>query len=282
MGELFGRSYKLTVSLLGIPGFMIDSSISDPPLDIAFNVVRTLTREPNTANITVFNLSPVNRSNLEVLEDAQVELEAGYGNKNGLIFKGDCEVNNVHTFPDWQSVFEADDGGKAIRFDRVNLSFAPGTTLATVINKVAAEARVGIGNAALAALQGNLVDSGGKSFLNGITVSGNLAKQMNRLTKSSGLEWSIQNDTLQLLVNGQPLPQEAVLLNSDTGLVGAPSVGNKGEVTFRSLLNKDIVPGGLVQLASQKLTGLFVCRKCTYIGASLGQDWYVDVEAKAL
>lgn len=279
MGELFGRSYKLTVSLLGIPGFMIDSSIDDPPLDIAFNIVRTMTREPNTAEITIINLKPSNRAILETLKEAQVELEAGYGGDNGVIFKGDVEINNDHVFPNWLTVFEADDGGKAVQLDRVNLSLPPGTTLQTAIMAVAGQMRTGIGNA-LATSGLGVLSEGGVQFLNGITLSGPAAKQLNRLCKSSGLEWSVQNDALQILPKGVPLPVTAVVLDENTGLVGSPSIGNKGEVTYRSLLNRDIVPGGLASIVSKKVTGLFRNEKCTYTGASLGQPWYVDVEAK--
>lgn len=280
MAELFGRSYELTVSMLGIQGFKIDSSIQ-PALDIQFEVVRTLTREPNTAKITVINLSPINRANLEILEDALVELKAGYGNNSGVIFVGDCEVNNRHEKPQWYSDFEADDGGKSVRLDRVNLSFAPGATLSTVIAQVASSMRVGIGNTAIEALKGTLVD-GGKEFLNGCVVSGQAVKQLNRLTRSSGLEWSIQNDQLQLLEKDKPLPQIAVVLNENTGLVGAPAQGNKGEVSMRSLLNKDLVPGIQIRLESANLTGNYRAEKCTYIGNTRGQEWYVDVEAKPI
>ena len=287
MSELFGRTYKLNVPLwneadiFGNVGFIIDSSIQDPPLDIDFTVIRTTTKEPNTADIKVYNLSPENRANLETLREAQVELFAGYGSDIGMIFKGDVEINNQPVFPDWISFLEADDGGKSIRFDRVNLSFKGGVDLATVIKGIAGKMRVGIGNSVQAALRGNLVDAG-KQFLNGVTVSGSAPRQLNRLTKSSGLEWSIQNGDLQLLEKGKPLPQIAVLLNEETGLIGSPAAGNEDEITFRSLMNKDIVPGGLIALQSESLSGQFRAEKCTYTGVTRGNDWYVDVEAKVL
>jgi len=280
MPELYGRSYELIVTLLGIPGFKFSSSVT-PTIDIDFNIVRTLTKEPNTAIINVLNLSPVNRGKLEILQDAQVELKAGYELWDGQIFKGDTEVNNEHVFPNWISKFEADDGGKSVRLDRVNLSLPPGTTLQTAITTLAAQMRVGIGNSVATALAGNLIE-GGQVFLNGLNMSGSASKQLNRLCKSSGLEWSVQNDALQLLPKGLPLPTTAVLLNEDTGLIGQPAVGNEGVVTMRSLLNKDIVPGSLVSLQSKSVTGLFRAEKCTYVGASYAQDWYVDAEGKAV
>lgn len=280
MPELFHRSYELTVSLMGIPGFTFSSKVT-PTLDIDFNVVRTLTKEPNTAIINVLNLSPTNRGKLEVLKDAQVELIAGYDLWKGIIFKGDTECNNDHQFPNWITTFEADDGGACTQFDRVNISMPPGTTIQTAITALAAQMRVGIGNSVAAALAGNLIE-GGQAFLNGVVMSGSATKQLNRLCKSSGLEWSIQNDALQLLPKGMPLPTTAVLLNEDTGLIGQPSVGNKGTVIFRSLLNKDIVPGGLVALESKNVTGLVRAEKCNYIGSSYGQDWYVESEGNRI
>jgi hypothetical protein len=283
MAELFNRSYELTVTyedtILGFTSsFKIDSQIK-PALDIAFNVVRTVNREPNTAEVTIYNLNSDHRSFMETAENAIIELKAGYQGDNGVIFRGDVELNNIKNFPNWETMFEADDGGKSVRFDRVNLSFAAGTSLQTVIQQLAGQMRVGIGNSVQTALQGNLID-GGKEFLNGVTLSGAASKQMNRLVKSSGLEWSIQNGALQLLEKGKTLPQTAVVLNENTGLLGSPSVGNKGELTVRSLLNKDIVPGGQIKVESSNVNGFFRCEKCTYIGVSLGNDWFVEVEAK--
>lgn len=282
MSELFGRSYVLEVRMQGVKGFKIDSSIK-PSLDIDFTVTRTITRDPNTANITVYNLAGKNRSNVETLKNSQVYLYAGYHDKNGLIFKGDTESNNYydHESLNWKTIFEADDGGKAIRLDRVNLSFAPGTSLMTVINETAKSMRANIGNTVKTALQGKLFD-GGKEFVNGVTVSGNAAKQLSRLTKSAGLEWSIQNDTLQLLEKGKPLPISAVQLDSRTGLVGSPTIGNKGIVTIRSLMNKNIYPGCLIRVNSRNLQGQYKAYKCTYVGQTLGNNWYVDIEGKAV
>lgn len=281
MPELFNRSYEVIVSLFGIPGFKFNSIIGDVP-DIEFTVTRTMTREPNTADIKIFNLSPINRGKLEIIEEAQVELSAGYNGLNGLIFKGDCEIYNTHEFPDWITTFDADDGGKAIQLDRVNLSLPAGTTVMTAITSLAAQMRVGIGNAAAVAGLGTLVGGAGQAFLNGINMNGPASKQLDRLCKSSGLEWSIQNDALQLTLKDVPLPTTAVLLNKDTGMVGKPTISNKGILNVRSLMNKDIVPGGLVSVVSTSVTGLFRAEKCTYTGNNLGQDWYVDVEGKAI
>jgi len=281
MSELYGRSYALTVSLFGIPGFKFDSTLVDVP-DIEFTVVRNLKREPNTAKIRVYNLNPINRGKLELIKGAQVELKAGYGFSTGIIFKGDCEIKNSHEFPDWITTFYADDGGKCIQLDRVNLSLPAGTTVMTAITTLAAQMRVGIGNAPAIASAGTLVGGAGQAFLNGIVMSGSAAKQMNRLCKSAGLEWSVQNDALQLTLKGVPLPTTAVLLNELSGMVGKPTITNEGILNVRSLLNKDIIPGGLISITSLQVTGLFRAEKCTYTGNSIGQEWYIDVEGKPL
>ena len=48
------------------------------------------------------------------------------------------------------------------------------------------------------------------------------AEQLTELCRSAGLEWSVQSGVLQLLPRGRALQRSAVVLSSDTGLVGSP------------------------------------------------------------
>ena len=107
-------------------------------------------------------------------------------------------------------------------------------------------------------------------------------RELAALAKSAGLELSIQNGAIQLLERGLPLRDASVVLTSDTGLVGSPTVGDKGIVKFRALLNPDIVPGRQIELQSRALDGRFRAERVDYKGDTTAQDWYVDVEAKAL
>lgn len=282
-----------------------DVKITD--LDVEFRVIKTLKKEPNTIDLTIFNLNPDNRDQLAQVKDVTVQLSAGYKGRPapgalgavdaalgalgspppsesgfGLIFEGDVrDVASNFEPPNWLTKLESGDGEKGVRKARVNKSMPPGTLLPIAIQELANELGVGLGNTALAAVQGTLVEAG-KEFLQGVTFSGQASKEFDRLMKSSGLEWSIQDGALQILPVGTPLLDLPVILSGETGLVGSPTIGNDGIVKASALLNSDIVPARLVVLNSDVIKGRFRAERCEYTGATLGNDWFVDMEMKEL
>ena len=295
MTAQFDRVYEVQVGTT-----VIDS------LDLRFNVTRTLRGKPNTCEVTIWNLAEQTRGALAELEYATMQIKAGYRGlpaqsqaladvdaalasgaedsaQAGIIFVGDVRsVWSTYAPPDWETHIEGGDGERKTRTARVNRSFAPGTSVKTVLRKMAGDLQLELGNAAAKAIDASSLEDAGREFLNGVTVSGSAHRELAALAKSAGLELSIQNGAIQLLERGLPLRDASVVLTSDTGLVGSPTVGDKGIVKFRALLNPDIVPGRQIELQSRALDGRFRAERVDYKGDTTAQDWYVDVEAKAL
>jgi hypothetical protein len=272
-GELlYDRVYKLQVD---------DIVIND--LDIDFSVTKTLKKEPNTLHLTIINLNPEHIKQLQEAKDPVVQLEAGYASRSGVIFLGDVrDVDSEYVKPNWITTLESGDGEKATQFDRINKSFRAGTDLPTVLQEVAKSmGGIGFGNLKQLAFAGTL-PGGSKNFPNGVTVSGNSAREMNRLVRSAGLEWSIQDKKFQLLEAGKTLQTKAIVLTPSTGLIGSPTISNDGILYFTSLLNSDILPGRQLIVKSAQINGRFRVERCTYEGQTDGQPWYVNGEAKEL
>ena len=317
MTTQFDRRVEVRVDALSIKG-----------LSMSFRVVKTLKKEPNTCELTIYNLKQDNRDIIAQSDKPVVEIKAGYHGRAsvaaavgvaqnvfvesgeasddadfGTIFIGNVrDADSGFEPPDWLTSLESGDGERATRFSRINKSFASGTSLATVLNEVAKSMKVGIGNAAKKAAEGNLLEAGSE-FLNSVTMSGQAAREMDRITKSAGLEWSIQDEVFQLLDPGKPLEDISIVIKSDTGLIGSPTIGNDGTIRFRTLLNPDIVPGRQVELASKVLAGgidigvigdldlglglgepttRFRCDRVEYLGSNFEKDFYCDVEATEL
>lgn len=289
MSELFGRAYRLRVQTLPLTFLEFASSADYQQLDFSFRVTRTLSKEPNTAEISILNLSDRHRSELEIMENSFVELFAGYESGSSLIFKGDIRsIENNKDVDTWLTSLSSGDGEKTVRTARVNKSFPPGTTVTTVLTAIAKTMKdanggkgVTIGNVVSIAPQGALLGAG-VQFLNGCTVSGPSAKEFDRICRSAGLEWSIQNNVIQLLPVDRPLPVSAVVLSSKTGLVGTPRVSSDGAIFLRSLMIPGLEPGKLIVVATTALNATVVAQRCDYIGDTSGQDWYIDIEAVRL
>lgn len=268
--NLFGRKYLVTVGRTEIDA-----------LDVQFSITKTSKKEPNTCSLTVYNLSAENRGLLAQQKDIYTEVQAGYEDGIGLIFRGNLrDVISTHDGADWITELNSGDGETAIQASRINKSFSPGTKLSTVIAELAGSMRAKIGNAARKALEGDF-DGAANEFLNGVVLSGRASTEMDGIAKSAGLEWSIQDDELQLLTIGGSLEGVAVKLNVDTGLIGSPSIDADGILTATSLMNWTIVPGRQLQVdATSVPPGFYRAERCEYVGDTSGQDWYVNIEAK--
>lgn len=276
-------------------------------LDASFRVVKTRKKEPNTCELTIFNLNEESRASLAEAGSPRLKLSAGYKGREttsssalqavdsllagsgdpstsgvGVIFEGDMRdaVSNYEP-PDWITTFESGDGERSSQFARVNRSFAEGTSVDKVLNSIAAEMGVGIGNTVAQAIKAKLLEAGSE-FINGVTVSGPAHKEFDRIVKSSGLEWSIQDDVIQLLPVGAVLLDTAVVLTPETGLIGSPTIGTDGVVRLRALMNSDIVPAREIQIKSRAITGRLRAERCEYIGSISDTPFYVDVEASEL
>lgn len=269
----FGRFYELQIA---------DLLIRD--LDIAFQVTKTLDKEPNTLELVVYNLNPEHQQQLQSTKNPVVQLEAGYKSNSGVIFLGDVrEVGSQYQRPDWVTTLSSGDGEQAMKFDRINKSFVNGSTLKTVLTELGkAMPSIGIGNLNEALAQAKIPGAGTDQFINGVTVSGNASRELDRIVRSAGFEWSIQNKKFQILEAGKALATEAVLLTPGTGLIGSPTIDSDGILNFVALLNSDILPGKQVRIVSTLIDGFFRVERATYSGDLSGTDWYVQCEAKLL
>lgn len=257
---VFGRRWRVQVG---------DLEVSD--LDLEFSVKRTLRTRPGECTIKVFNLGAPHRAALLSARRPIVQLSAGY-DPPPLLFRGDARKIEVsRDGSDWITTITAGDGEHAIRTARTSTAFAPGTLLADAVRSLAASMGLGLGNASGAAALTSAV------LPEGAVVRGNAAQELTRLCSSAGLSWSVQDGVLQLLAVGRALSRVAVELSPDTGLVESPEKGKGGTVKARALLLPDLVPGRLVSLRSEVVTGTLRVEEVECTGDTRGDDWYASL-----
>jgi hypothetical protein len=272
MSRLFGRRWTITIDTIQVT-----------ELDMSFRCKKTIKPDPNTCELTVYNLNAVNRAHLEELRPKKdalvgipVKIEAGYADAQSLIWLGD--LRTVETKPDgstWVTELSSGDGEKACKKARVSQSFGPATSPDTVLRALAHAMGIGVGNLEFFA-QKQLFDSLARQITSqGLVISGSAAKHLTRWAKSSNLEWSIQDGALQFTDRGKPLPGKILLLNSETGLIGTPTVDNEGLLTVTMLMIPDVLPGSLLVLDSERIKGNYRIREAEYEGDTSGQPWYI-------
>lgn len=265
----FLRDWSLTIGERELSG-----------LDFTFNVKKSLKPTPNTCELKVYNLAPETRRYLETPKSLPVKLEAGYLDEGrSVLYLGEVRsAFSIHDGSEFITELSTGDSEDAVRKGRINIPVGKGMSPDQVLEQIAISLGVKQGNLPQTKqrIAGALSDLYGK----GSCVSGNAARELTALCKSAGLEWSIQDGRLQFLQRGQPNDQEALLLRSDTGLIGPPSVDNKGVLHCVCLLVPDVFPGRKLSIESASVQGGFRITDVEYDGDTRGDQWYAKIHAE--
>ena len=269
-------------------------SIDVSELRIRFKVNQNTLQRPNSAEITITNLSNETANKIQK-EGKLVTLTAGYEGASKLLFKGDIiqkrkgRENPVDTY----LTILATSGDKAYNFAVVNKSLAAGHTFRDQVNAAFEPMKEhGI-------TLGHIGDLGSKIMPRGRTMFGMARDFLRDIAFSTNTAWSIQNNKLQLLENQKTLPGDAVVLNSNTGMVGMPVQTING-IIVRCLLNPEIHPGTRVQINQSSIQqaafspnytaevqnsmlpsiaedGFYKALVVDHMGDTRGNPWYTDI-----
>jgi len=238
-------------------------------LRVSFEIEKTPEAYVNRAKVAVYNLSRESRADVEK-KDIYLVLSAGYGTQLGDLFKGDITRGwTEQSGADFITNFEVGDGQKAYQESNINVTFSEGTSLKDVFTSMAATFGKTIKDL-------SAIDPG--SILNGLTLSGLSRAHMDELTKKAGLEWSIQDDAIQIVKAGGATREEAVFLSQNTGLLRIPKKKEKG-IEFDCLLQPKIAPGKRVIIESRTISGIFVAQRVVHKGDNFDKDFMTSVEA---
>jgi hypothetical protein len=264
--RLFDRVVELTVGNTTITG-----------LDIAFEIEKDESTEPNPCHIDIFNLSPENRAILSKYDRVPVVLKAGFKEQIGVIFKGDMvRCNHVKEKASWKTTLACGDGAMAIATKRTNKSYAKGTSVKTVVEDLAKQMGMDPGHALSQLTEMNTALS--RSYM----ISGNPMAEVTRLLSNENILTSVQNGVLQIRKRDQPLQKEALLLNAETGLIASPEISFKKKVIIKALLMPGLNPGRILQIDSAMFKGLVTIEKVRFMGATFGNDWEAEMDCVAL
>ncbi len=242
-------------------------------LRMSFKVEKTLTKNPNTCELTITNLSAERRAQLQK-HGVRVILRAGYKETVAQIFSGDARtIDHSHDKASWHTKIQCGDGERAFQFARFSETYAPGARVSDVIRDVATALGLDVGNAVAQtrALTGPL-----DSFVTGYVAHGRASNVLDELLRSVGLTWSIQDGALQVLSSTEAVPGEGLLISASSGLVGSPEYGNpekKGgpaPLIVKSLLQPTARCGALIALESESHRGTYRITKLSHSGDTAG------------
>lgn len=250
----FDRSASIIVGETGEDGIQIKD------LRITFNIKKTKDKDPNTADVSIYNLSELTRNKIK--KKQKIFLSAGYLDDEGesLIFIGDItEVTHTIARPDVITKIVAQDGQQDLTTKKLSFSFKGSTAVSTVIDKITSIFPFA------KKFTKDIIPSGLK-YQNGFSFAGPAKDALNKVLEFAGLEWSVQNNELVIVKKGESDGKRAVLLTSQTGLLGSPerftddSEKSKGATTkeingwrVRSLLQPRVNPKNQISVKSREI-----------------------------
>lgn len=269
-------------------------------LRVHFEVSKTVESAPNVAVIRIYNLSPINEAKVKNEFD-EVLLNAGYEGALRLVFRGNIKhVYRYRDKSDYITEIEAGDGDKDFRKAVMNETLAAGTTNAQLVDRAVGSFKATGGTAK------GVVQINDRARLRGKVISGNTRDVLHDVARESGANWSIQDGQLVIVKANGVLPDEAIVITADTGMLGAPEINDKG-IAVKCLLNPQLRVNGAIKLDNNGIKakrqkaqalgkkqedqkepvrldpdGIYKVLKITHKGDTRGQDWVSEIECIGL
>jgi hypothetical protein len=282
VANLFGRTCTLILGTTQIKCAQSSGSLDGPEesggLAIVFRVKKNLKAEPNSVEIKVWNLAPGTRKSIEQPKAVPVQLDVGYGGDNHTIYLGQLRsATSEIEGPNIVTSISSGDSEQAFAATRVKFTVPAQATPAQILQTAASGLGVGAGNIGQM-LGGATAGTGGPSKV----VMGAASKVMGQQARANGMQWSVQDGALQIMPIGQSLGSSstAVLLNAQSGLIGSPTVDNKGILKCEALIQPGLTPGLPLVVQGVNLQGTFRIEDVEYNGATWGPAWTATIHGK--
>lgn len=286
MPRLFNRQVSVTLARpTDVSNFFAlqSNAVVVENLRVKFSIEKQLGKEPNTCAVTIFNLAEGTRAEV-IQKPLHVRVDAGYEDGGpARLFAGDLIWSeSIKDGPTWKTEMQIGDGARAYKHARASRSFKAGTSVGTVISDLAKTMNLKVPT--------NVADAKefAKQFTTGVSIEGPSRLELDRMVKISGMGYSFQDGTLQILRDGDFNFVEAIPVSQDTGMIGSPEFGapedhkSKPVLTVKMLLEPRIKPGKAIQLKARDIKGLFGVQRVTHTGDTRGREWYSIVEAVAI
>lgn len=288
----FDRVYRLLVGKPNQKGVEIVQ-----PIRITFDVRKDTEEEPNDHTIRVYNLAAATRRALEE-PGLRCVLYAGYADEGGPLLVASGSVVFAYTKfeqPDVVTELIVKDGYTEVRDTAISVGLGPGAQASAIIRDIARQMGLPL------VMADDVPD---RRWQQGFSFYGAARTALHKVTQGTGLEWSIQNQQLQVVQRRGTTRRQAVVLAADTGLLGFPertreAAREKAKVKdqttgdnvnlvsaqqqrdgwrVQSLLLPTLNPGDLVKLESKSVEAFLRVEGLQHSGDSAGGNWQTELQ----
>lgn len=258
-------------------------------MHVRFDIQQAMASTPNAATIRVYNLSRETQR-IAYEEFTHLDLMVGYSGELSRLFYGQIRqfnggrrASSIDTFID----FICQSGDFALNYTPVASTLAAGWSYKDLLG-ISVNALVNNG-----LLKGYVADVDEAPFPRGKVVYGSAKDFMTHVANNVSADWSVENGEIVFIPFQGTRPDEAVVLTSDTGLLGLPQQTING-VEIECLINPKIQDGSLIQLDNAAIQaadidvgyqadlaipslsqdGLYKVYLIDHTGDTRGNEWY--------
>ncbi|OCG02272.1 phage protein [Gilliamella sp. wkB112] len=237
-------------------------------LRVTFSIKKTLTSEPNTAEISIYNLNDSNRNLITSKQYNFLELSVCYKEDVlRLIFCGDIlTIENKIAEQDMITTLRCSDGHRAYTEKTIVKTLQKGQKDSDFLNEVVSS--FGVQKGAI-----NLPND--KVFPRGKVMMCDTREAMHKIAINNNADWSIQDDQLVVIPKDKALANnEGWVISRTTGMIGCPQKTNEGlEIT--TLCNPHYRIGSLVRVESvqTEYNGDYKIKTIEHNGDLYGTNW---------
>lgn len=259
----FGRQFRLEIGNT-TTGIAIDA------LRVAFELTKSIDAKPNPGKIDVWNLSRQSSARILSGEFDLVKLWAGYETLR-VVYAGDIVKKVVKRDGlDFITSLECGDGHVDYQNSLIMTTLASGSTEQDAYNAAAKAMKNTKPGAFDLPLQ--------RTLPRARVLAGNARDVLGRVALNNNADWSVQDGELIMVPADKVLPDEAVLLSQDTGMIGSPEATDNG-LELSCLCNPALKIGGLVRVQSilEFFNGDYKIVHLQHKGDAIGGDWLTQL-----
>lgn len=251
---------------------IIEENIVIKDLRITFQVIKTDTESANTASISIYNLSRESANKIG-RKGNNIALRVGYEDEGikSLFFGTITKATNRKTQTELILELECFDGIQNIQEKTITISYGIGTPAQQVLNDIVRVFGLPLTNTGFT-ITGQ--------YANGYSFIGKVKDALTEVLGKSGYTWTIQNQQLVVIIQGQTVQRTGLLISPNTGLISSPefledidektvSEDTPRRVKLKCLLFPQLFPGVEMQLESSVINGTFRVEKAD----SKGDNW---------
>ena len=241
--------------------------------NIAVNIKKSNKPEPNTASISIDNLSENIRNRISSKEFNLVKVDVGwYGEELKTIFVGSIDksehIRSAETATTTTNL-ECGDGSIQYSESYSKKTLQKGMTDNQIVQEIIKDMPE--------ITKGAMQFPKDRVLPRGKTLLGNSRDELTIIANRNGCDWSIQDGQLVFVPKDKVLPDSyGYLLSQETGMVGSPQKQGDGGLSVQSFLNTSIYINSLVRVKSiiNDYNGDYKVTSLEFRLSTRGQDWH--------